>query len=296
MTNSIELYERRKKLRAKQIIRMLLYTTFILVIFFSAKYIVNSYMVNQEAADERELLNDIELENAVAGYSNNDVEQNSTAEETEAEKKASKEKETRERMLKVKKLQEQNEDIVGWLEIEGTSVSYPVLQGDDNVFYLTHNYKKEETEKGSIFLNADYDWDIPSNNLVIYGHNLVNGQMFKELLKYSKEEFYKEHPVIRFTTEKKDMNFEVMSAFKSKVFYENEQDVFRYYEFMNSKSKKEYKNFVKNAKKASIYDTGVTAEYGDQLITLITCSYHTDDGRFVLIAREKDFGMVNTEK
>ncbi len=283
-------------MRAKQIIRMLLYTTFILVIFFSAKYIVNSYMVNQEAADERELLNDIELENAVAGYSNNDVEQNSTAEETEAEKKASKEKETRERMLKVKKLQEQNEDIVGWLEIEGTSVSYPVLQGDDNVFYLTHNYKKEETEKGSIFLNADYDWDISSNNLIIYGHNLVNGQMFKELLKYSKEEFYKEHPVIRFTTEKKDMNFEVMSAFKSKVFYENEQDVFRYYEFMNSKSKKEYKNFVKNAKKASIYDTGVTAEYGDQLITLITCSYHTDDGRFVLIAREKDFGMVNTEK
>ena len=286
-------------MRAKKIVRILLYTTFILVIIFSAGYIVKSYMVSREAAAERELLNEIELEDGKVNYSNNNVKQeesNGTAEETEAEKKASKEKETRERMLKVKKLQEQNEDIVGWLEIEGTSVSYPVLQGDDNVFYLTHNYKKEETEKGSIFLNADYDWDIPSNNLVIYGHNLVNGQMFKELLKYSKEEFYKEHPVIRFTTEKKDMNFEVMSAFKSKVFYENEQDVSRYYEFMNSKSKKEYKNFVKNAKKASIYDTGVTAEYGDQLITLITCSYHTDDGRFVLIAREKDFGMVNTEK
>ena len=273
-------------MRSKKIIRMLLYTTFILVIIFSAGYIVKSYMVSREAADERELLNDIELGNDIAGYSNNDVEQNSTTEETEAEKKASREKESRERMLKVKKLQEQNEDIVGWLEIEGTSVSYPVLQGDDNVFYLTHNYKKEESEKGSIFLNADYDWDIPSNNLIIYGHNLVNGQMFKELLKYSKEEFYKEHSVIRFTTAQKDMNFKIMSAFKSEVFYENEKDVFRYYDFINSKSKKEYKNFVKNAKKASIYDPGVTSEYGDSLITLITCSYHKEDGRFVLIGRE----------
>ena len=276
-------------MRAKKIVRILLYTTFILVIIFSAGYIVKSYMVSREAAAERELLNEIELKDGKVNYSNNNVKQeesNGMEKETEAERKAVKERDSKERMLKVKKLQEQNKDIVGWLEIEGTSVSYPVLQGDDNVFYLTHNYKKEESEKGSIFLNADYDWDIPSNNLIIYGHNLVNGQMFKELLKYSKEEFYKEHSVIRFTTAQKDMNFKIMSAFKSEVFYENEKDVFRYYDFINSKSKKEYKNFVKNAKKASIYDTGVTSEYGDSLITLITCSYHKEDGRFVLIGRE----------
>ena len=115
------------------------------------------------------------------------------------------------------------------------------------------------------------------------------GQVWKAIQNsgyHSKEEFDKEHSVIRFTTAQKDMNFKIMSAFKSEVFYENEKDVFRYYDFINSKSKKEYKNFVKNAKKASIYDTGVTSEYGDSLITLITCSYHKEDGRFVLIGRE----------
>ena len=190
-------------------------------------------------------------------------------------------------MLQVEKLQEENSDIVGWLEIENTSINYPVLQGTDNSYYMTHNYKKEKSKNGSIFLNADYNWNIESNNLLLYGHNLGNGMMFQELLKYEKESFYKEHPVIRFTTADEDAEYEIISVFKSRVYYKSETNVFRYYYFINSRSEEEYNEFVKNAKNVSLYSIDATANYGDQLITLSTCSYHVEDGRFVVVGRKK---------
>lgn len=268
-------------------IRILLYITFILIIIFSTRYIVKSYMVNQESIQERELLNEIDVESGINDGLKSDINSKTKNLLSKENEKKRKERESKERMLKVQKLQEQNSDIVGWIEIEETNISYPVLQGDDDVFYLTHNYKMEQTEKGSIFLTADYDWNIAGNNLIIYGHNLVNGQMFKDLLKYSDEKFYRKHPVIRFTTNKTDMVFDVMSAFKSRVYNKDEENVFKYYDFINSENKNEYNKFVENAKKYSIYDTGVDAKYGEQLITLITCSYHSDDGRFVLIGKKK---------
>ena len=190
-------------------------------------------------------------------------------------------------MFKIKKLQEQNSDIVGWIEIEGTNISYPVLQSEDDKYYLTHNYKKEKSEKGSIFLSKDYNWEIPSDNLLIYGHNLVSGQMFNNLLNYKDKEFYIKHPNIRFTTEKEDLKFEIFSVFYSKVFLKSEKNVFKYYNFITAKSEKDYNNFIENAKEASLYDTNKEAKYGDMLITLVTCSYHSKDGRFVVIGVEK---------
>ena len=195
---------------------------------------------------------------------------------------------TTERMLQIKELQKENSDIVGWLEIEGTNINYPVLQGDDNSYYMTHNYKRETTSSGSLFLDKDYDWDIPSSNLLIYGHNNLDGLMFQELLKYEDEEFYKEHPTFRFTTADEDSEYEIISAFRSKVYYKSEKNVFRYYYFINAENEKEYNEFVDSAKENSLYDTGKTAEYGDQLMTLSTCAYHIEDGRFAVVAREKE--------
>ena len=189
-------------------------------------------------------------------------------------------------MLKVKELKEENQDIVGWLEIENTNINYPVLQGKDNEYYMTHNYKKQKSKNGSIFLDKDYDWNIKGNNLLMYGHNLNNGTMFQELLKYEKESFYKEHPVIRFTTEKEDSNYEIISVIKTRVYYKNEENVFRYYFFINPKSEKEYNEFITNAKKESLYEINKTASYGDELITLSTCSYHVKDGRFAVIGKK----------
>lgn len=193
---------------------------------------------------------------------------------------------TTERMLQVMELQKENPEVVGWLEIEGTNISYPVCQTDNNDYYLTHSYKKEKVTGGSLFLDKDYDFTIPSSNLLIYGHRNTKGLLFEDLIKYQDEDFYNDHKTIRFTTGTEDSTYEVMAAFNSRVYYQNEQNVFRYYYFVNAENKSEYDEFVENCKKESIYDTGVTAEYGDQLLTLSTCEYSQKDGRFAVVARK----------
>ena len=191
-----------------------------------------------------------------------------------------------ERMLQVEELKKENQDIVGWIEIEGTNINFPVLQGTDNQYYMEHTYTKEYSKGGSIFLDKSYEWNIPSSNLLLYGHNNKNGTMFQDLLKYKDESFYKEHPTIRFTTIKDDCQYEIISAFLSRVYYQDEQDVFRYYYFINADNESEYNNYISESKKASLYDTGITAEYGDQLLTLSTCEYSQEDGRFVVVAKK----------
>lgn len=233
-----------------------------IVFILALAYIINHLEEGEEIKQESDLLNTIEIEETQV-----------TPQKTE-------------RMLQIEKLQEQNSDIVGWIEVEGTNINYPVLQGEDNSYYMNHNYKKEENTYGSIFLDKDYDWSIPSSNLLLYGHNLQNGELFHDILNYKDKSYYEEHPVIRFTTEKEDSEFEIISAFYSRVYYKSETNVFRYYYFINADNEEEYNEFIENAKEASIYDTGKTAEYGDQLITLSTCSYHTEDGRFAVVARK----------
>lgn len=194
-----------------------------------------------------------------------------------------------ERINKVKELQKQNSDIVGWLEIVDTDISYPILQGIDNDYYMTHNYKKRKSKNGSLFLDKDYNWDKPSTNLLIYGHNnRGTNEMFVELLKYKDEEFYKEHPIIRFTTEKEDAIYEIISTFLSRVYYKREKDVFRYYYFIDANNEEEYDYYVSESKKASLYNIDATAKYGEQLITLSTCDFSREDGRFVVVARKQD--------
>lgn len=279
-------------------IHVAIYLLLSILIILSLIYIINFFSLKQEAKEQTKLLSVIDIyekggteeivENASEYRQENDEAQSEERGETITTENPEEQNKETERMLQVKQLQEQNADIVGWLEIENTNINYPVLQGTDNSYYMTHNYKKEKSKNGSIFLNADYNWNIPSNNLLIYGHNLGNGMMFQELLKYEKESFYQEHPVIRFTTAEEDAEYEIISAFKSRVYYKSEKNVFRYYYFINSESEEEYNQFVKNAKNVSLYPIDETANYGDQLITLSTCSYYVEDGRFAVVGRRQD--------
>ena len=191
-----------------------------------------------------------------------------------------------ERMLQLEELQKENEEIIGWLEIGGTNINYPVLQASDNDYYLTHNYKKEKSSTGSIFLDKDFDLINGSSNYLIYGHRSKSGLMFEDLMKYAKEDFYKEHTKVKFTTNKDDSLYEILSVFYSRVYYKSEKNVFRYYYFVNANNEQEYNDFVNNAKKVSLYDTGVTANYGEQLLTLSTCEYSQEDGRFAIVCKK----------
>ena len=201
-----------------------------------------------------------------------------------------------ERMLKLEKLKSENSDIIGWLEIPNTKINFPVLQGTDNEYYMKHTYKKEYSKDGSIFLDKDYNWNLPSCNLLIYGHNNKNGNMFQDLLQYKEENYYKQHPTIRFTTINEDCEYEIISVFLSRVYYKTEKNVFRYYYFINAESEEDYNNYIEKSKEASLYDTGKNATYGEQLLTLSTCEYSQEDGRFVIVAKKQNVKQNNILK
>lgn len=261
----------------KKILNRLLCILLIMLIIISSIYIIKYYKNVYTTKKESYLLDEIYISKDIT----HEKDEHTLDHETEipiAEKT--------ERMLKLEELQKENSDIIGWIEIENTDINYPVLQGEDNDYYMNHNYKKEYSMNGSIFLDKDYNWNPPSSNLLIYGHNMKNSTMFQTLLKYRDITYYEDHPIIRFTTNLEDSNYEIISAFNSRVYYKSEQDVFRYYYFIDAKDEEEYNEFVENAINASLYDTNKTAVYGEQLMTLSTCSYHVKDGRFVVVAKK----------
>lgn len=182
-------------------------------------------------------------------------------------------------------LYQKNKKLIGWLKIADTIIDYPVMQTSNNEYYLDHNYNQEYDKNGSLFL--DYTCSIypRSTNLIIYGHHMKSGQMFGQLQKYAKESYYKDHKIIRFDTIYEKGTYEVMYVFRSQV-YNVDDLVFKYYQFINANSGKEFDSYMKEMAEMSLYDTGVKAEFGDSLITLSTCDNSQEDGRFVVVAKK----------
>lgn len=196
--------------------------------------------------------------------------------------------EVTENMEKVRKLKSINTDVIGWIKINDTMIDYPLLQTTDNEYYLKHNYKKEESKYGSIYLKDICNIQDNSSNLIIYGHNMKDNQMFNNLLNYKDKNFYNNHKIITVATETAESKYEIVSVFKSRVFYQDEKNVFRFYNYTNFEDEKQYNEFMNNCKKIGLYDTGVSAKYGEQLITLITCEYSQENGRMVVVAKKID--------
>ena len=255
------------------------YKILIFLLIISDIYIIKYYNDICNAQDQSYLIEKLSIEQKVSNTNTSDINITDSNEPTHAEETKT------ERMLQIKELKKENSDIIGWVEIENTNMSFPVLQGTDNSFYMNHDYQKKYSFSGSIFLDKDYNWNPPSSNLLLYGHNMKNNTMFQGLLKYKNISFYQEYPKIRFTTEKEDYYYEIISVLETRVFYKSEKDVFRYYNFINAENEAEYNEFINNAKRESLYDTGNTASFGEQLLTLSTCSYHTKNGRFAVIAK-----------
>ena len=191
-----------------------------------------------------------------------------------------------ETMLRLKKMKIENSDIMGWIKIEGTNIDYPVLQCKNNEFYLTHNYKKEYSKMGGIFLDKDVEINKPSTNFLIYGHRSETGEMFEDLIKYKKEEFYRKHPLIQFTTLEEDAKYEIIAVFLSKVYYKKEENVFRYYYFINANNENEFDEYIQKSIEESLYNTGKIGQYGEQILTLSTCEYSRKNGRLVIVAKK----------
>ena len=195
------------------------------------------------------------------------------------------EQEPREVLEKYKILKNKYKRLIGWVKIDDTNIDYPVVQTVDNEFYLTHNLDQENDRNGSIFMDKDCDVLKPSTNLILYGHHMRSGMMFGQLERYEKKSFWEKHPYIQFDTIYEEGTWEVMYVFRSKV-YSQEEIVFKYYQFIDANGEQEFISNMEEMASMSLYDTGVTAEYGDQLLTLSTCDYEETNGRFVVVAKK----------
>jgi sortase B len=185
---------------------------------------------------------------------------------------------------KYRALYQENGDLVGWLSIEGTDIDYSVMQREDDEYYLHHDFYGEESRYGCLYVKGQADVDTPGTNFIIYGHNMKDGSMFGDLDLYRKESFWQEHPRISFDTLYEERIYEIIAVFRSRV-YQPEEDVFKYYQFYQAENQEEFSWFYENIKELSLYDTGVTAAFGDTFLTLSTCAYHVEDGRFVVVAK-----------
>lgn len=180
----------------------------------------------------------------------------------------------------VDKLRKRNQDVIGYLEIPDTTISYPVMQSKDNPdFYLNHDIDKNYSFYGTPYLSAYCDIK-SSDNLIIYGHNINGGKMFGALTQYRDETFYKKHKDILFTTKdkKKYKIFSVISV--------NKND-FPYWKFVMAQDESDYDTFINKVRQYSIYDIDITPKYGEKILTLSTCDNRRgDDYRCVVFAVE----------
>lgn len=192
--------------------------------------------------------------------------------------------ETEEDVLdKYRSLYEENSDFAGWISIEGTKIDYPVMRNSVENYYLNHDFYGNESRYGCLFVKNAADIDTPGTNFIVYGHNMKDGSMLGELDGYTGREFYEVHRQIVFETLTERRVYEVLAAFSTEL--SEAGNSFRYYEFYQADTEEEFLDFYDHIKKLSMYDTGVTAEFGDTFLTLSTCDNRTENGRFVVVAK-----------
>lgn len=181
-------------------------------------------------------------------------------------------------------LYDTNPDIKGWITIPHTVIDYPVVQSTDNVYYLKYNFNKTIDKYGALFLDYRNQVNVQSKNMVIYGHDMKDGQMFHSIVNYQFIDFYKTSSLITFNTIYGNYQWKVFAAFIANA---DPKDgyVFNYIatDFPSDSS---FKSFIKEARARSLINApSVDVEPGDTILTLSTCYYSLNDARFVVMAR-----------
>lgn len=177
---------------------------------------------------------------------------------------------------------ELNNDMVGWLSIEGTNVNYPVMQSPyEDDYYLKRNFNKEKSSRGCLYVREECNVFAPSDNLIIYGHNMRDGSMFGTLMNYRSQSYWKNHDTIIFDTLTEHHTYKIFAVFTTTA---TVGKGFSYHQFVDAANEDEFNEFVNTCKELALYDTGITPEYGDKLICLSTCEYSQTNGRLVVMA------------
>lgn len=273
----------------KNIIKILI-LLFSIIFICSAAYIVN---YKYKSIIEKERFQELQNKVIKNPETVEIVETSETiAKQTEAEviTEASNPTEEQEEVLTIlpeyEALYEENQDLIGWIKIDNTVIDYPVMQTLDEPIYYNHrDWNKNESVYGLPLIDARCT--LESENIIIYSHHMKDGTMFGSLKWYTDINYYNNHPIIEFDTIYEKAQYQVMAVLLSQVYYEKRPDEgeFVYYDYTNM-NEEQFQEYVNQVKNLSLYDTEITAEYGDKLITLCTCYYHVKDGRLLVVAKK----------
>ncbi len=179
----------------------------------------------------------------------------------------------------------QNADYAGWLNVTGTQIDYPVMWTPSAPeYYLRRAFDQSPSESGTPFIGEGAD--INSDCLIIYGHEMQNGTMFGELDRYADPAFFQSNGArtIYLYTRDETRLYEIFAAVQTRLLADNEEG-YRYYNAAGALDETGFAALVNWLKQNDLYDTGITPAYGEQILLLSTCSYHTEGGRFLVAAR-----------
>ena len=184
-----------------------------------------------------------------------------------------------------------NDDLTGWLYIPGTAVNTPIVQSKDNTYYLRNNFFGSNTNYGTAYADSRCRKDTLSTNLVIYGHNMPSGTHFYDVSRYEDIEWYKKHPVIKYSNLTGEYTYLVYAAFYTTAQTKYNGNYFFNYILPNM-GPKSLGGYIEQINERAIYKTGIDADSSDKLITLSTCTHSLDaacgldlDGRLVVVGR-----------
>lgn len=200
------------------------------------------------------------------------------------------------RLYRYEELYLQNQDMVGWISVPGTKQGYPVMQTpQDEEYYLRKNFYKKKSSGGTPFLDKDSDLEDPASRIMVYGHNLKSGGMFTPFTKYTKVSHWKKYPTFTFDTLYESRTYRIVAVVQVDI---TQAGHFAYYAYDRFSSAASFNGFLQSAKEAALYDTGVTAEYGQQMMIISTCSYHVSGtgGRLAIIAVQEPTDDISSQQ
>lgn len=255
--------------KGAQIIAIIIAILLLCVAGFCAYLLIHN---QQQKAEQKEMFATIAEKVDAAESALGDLEQIGNAEDKRVAQ-----------LLEVyRELHNYNLDFVGWIRVPGTEINYPVMQSpDESNFYLRRNFEKEYSNLGTPYLQENCDIRT-CDNLIIYGHHMLDGGMFSDLELYKKRKFFQQHKYVRFDTLDELGLYEVMAVVITTAY---QADSFQYYNYVES-NELTFNTYVNECKQRALYDTGIDAEYGDKLITLSTCEYSSDNGRLIVVAKK----------
>lgn len=256
----------------KNLIHKSIMLVLILMVIVSGVGVVNRYLQDKRAEEEYRRLAELARETTEA-TTEAPTEALTEPQETEPETEAYISP------IDFEALSGVNPDVIGWIRIPDTNVDYPIVQTDDNDKYLHTSFEGEESIAGTVYLDFESDSDMMGFNNILYGHNMKNGSMFKDIVKYKDQSYFDEHKYFEIYTPERTIRLKAISCYYAKA-----EPIVRKTRF---KTRESYEAFIKEMiKPCAWYEM---PEFPiDSLYTLVTCSYEVNDARTILYAVEVD--------